>query len=91
MGWLYTISYGFDFQGSRRDDADIVYGDLGTAQGLFSALYDGWGVIHRKFHCTKFLICSQPQSFSSRRWLLASISLRYASLPGNKNRSFHLR
>ncbi|XP_037024166.1 gigasin-6-like [Bradysia coprophila] len=47
MNWLYTISNGFDFRGSRRDDADSsVYGDLGTAQGFFSALYDGWSVIH---------------------------------------------
>lgn len=49
MSWLYTLSNPFDFQGGRTDDVDsIVYGDLGTAQGLFSALYDGWSVIHRK-------------------------------------------
>ncbi len=48
MTWLYAISYPADFQGGRRDDFDsIVYGDLGTALGLFSALYDGWRVIHR--------------------------------------------
>ncbi|KAG4068093.1 hypothetical protein HA402_001518 [Bradysia odoriphaga] len=57
MSWLYAISNGFDFQGDRREDSDsIVYGDLGTAQGFFSSLYDGWSVIHHggywpPYHC----------------------------------------
>lgn len=50
MRWLYSVSNPFDFQGGRSEEVDsIVYGDLGTAQGFFSALYDGWSVIHRKF------------------------------------------
>lgn len=50
MRWLYTVSMPFEFEGGRTDDVDsLIYGDLGTAQGLFSGLYDGWSVIHRKF------------------------------------------
>lgn len=49
MGWLYTTSFAFDFQGGRRDEADsIVNGDLGRAQGFSTAIYDGWSVIRRK-------------------------------------------
>jgi len=48
MSWLYTVSNVFDFQGARSlDESSIVYGDLGTGQRFFSALYDGWSVIHR--------------------------------------------
>lgn len=49
MSWLYIVSNPFDFQGSRSDEVDsIVSGDLGQGLGLWSALYDGWSVIHRK-------------------------------------------
>lgn len=48
MRWLYSISNGMDFQGARNDDDSIVRGNLGAGLGLFSALYDGWSVLHRK-------------------------------------------
>ncbi|KAJ6645759.1 Gigasin-6 [Pseudolycoriella hygida] len=57
MNWLYTVGYPFDFRGGRTDEiGSIVYGDLGTAQGLFSTLYDGWNIIHHggywpPYHC----------------------------------------
>lgn len=49
INWLYTVSNPFDFRGSRTDDGDSATpSHLGTSQGFFSGLYDGWGFIDRK-------------------------------------------
>lgn len=48
---MYTISNGFDFQGSRVDHPDsLVSGDLGHGLGFYIAMYDGWSVIRRKLY-----------------------------------------
>lgn len=51
MRWLHSTSNAFDFQGGRREYNSMVYGFLGAGLGLLTALYDGWNVVTRKFHC----------------------------------------